>query len=128
MLTPEAVQALAHHPWRGNVRELENTIHRAVLLAHGNSIGAESIMLSGLKGGEVEAAGSIASKMGLVGRTVADVERDLILETLNHCLGNRTHAANILGISIRTLRNKLQQYRQEGLSVPMPGDGERATA
>jgi len=128
VLTPEAVQALAHHPWRGNVRELENTIHRAVLLAHGNSIGAESIMLSGLKGGEVEAAGSIASKMGLVGRTVADVERDLILETLNHCLGNRTHAANILGISIRTLRNKLQQYRQEGLSVPMPGDGERATA
>ena len=46
----------------------------------------------------------------LVGRTVADVERDLILETLKHCLGNRTHAANILGISIRTLRNKLNEY------------------
>ena len=45
---------------------------------------------------------------GLVGRTVGDVERDLILDTLDHCLGNRTHAANILGISIRTLRNKLQ--------------------
>jgi len=69
------------------------------------------------------AAGTVAS---LVGRTVADVERDLILETLNHCLGNRTHAANILGISIRTLRNKLQQYRQEGVAVPMPGEPDRA--
>ena len=49
----------------------------------------------------------------LVGRTVADVERDLILETLKHCLGNRTHAANILGISIRTLRNKLNEYAAE---------------
>jgi hypothetical protein len=60
-----------------------------------------------------------------VGRTVADVERDLILDTLHHCLGNRTHAANILGISIRTLRNKLRQYTSEGFPVPMPGEGER---
>ncbi len=59
---------------------------------------------------------------GLVGRTVADVERDLILETLDHCLGNRTHAANILGISIRTLRNKLKQYHDEGVRVPLPGE------
>ena len=51
---------------------------------------------------------------GLVGRTVADVERDLILDTLDHCLGNRTHAANILGISIRTLRNKLREYSAVG--------------
>jgi len=46
----------------------------------------------------------------MVGRTVASVEKELILKTLDHCLGNRTHAANILGISIRTLRNKLKQY------------------
>lgn len=51
----------------------------------------------------------------LVGRTVADVERELIVHTLNHCLGNRTQAANILGISIRTLRNKLNQYADEAL-------------
>ena len=56
----------------------------------------------------------------LVGRTVADVERDLILETLKHCLGNRTHAANILGISIRTLRNKLNEYSADGVPVPPP--------
>ena len=60
---------------------------------------------------------------GLVGRTVAEVERDLIIDTLQHCLGNRTHAANILGISIRTLRNKLKQYNEEGMAVPMPGEG-----
>ena len=58
---------------------------------------------------------------GLVGRTVADVERDLILETLDHCLGNRTHAAKILGISIRTLRNKLNEYGMAGIPVPEPG-------
>jgi DNA-binding NtrC family response regulator len=57
----------------------------------------------------------------LVGRTVSEVERDLILETLKHCLGNRTHAANLLGISIRTLRNKLNEYTAAGLSVPPPG-------
>jgi DNA-binding NtrC family response regulator len=59
----------------------------------------------------------------LVGKTVATVERELIIDTLQHCLGNRTHAANILGISIRTLRNKLKQYSEEGVMVP-PSHGE----
>jgi DNA-binding NtrC family response regulator len=66
-----------------------------------------------------------AGTSGLVGKTVAEVERDLILDTLSHCFGNRTHAANILGISIRTLRNKLKQYNEEGFPVPQPGDGAR---
>jgi DNA-binding NtrC family response regulator len=57
----------------------------------------------------------------LVGRTLAEVERDLILATLRHCLGNRTRAAEILRISIRTLRNKLNQYAGNGLAVPPPG-------
>jgi DNA-binding NtrC family response regulator len=57
----------------------------------------------------------------LVGRTIADVERHLILDTLASCLGNRTHAARILGISIRTLRNKLNEYMQAGIAVPEPG-------
>ena len=121
---------LSRHHWRGNVRELENTIHRAVLLARGDEIGPEAIMLTAPRPGTdpAAAATSIVGKAGLVGRTVADVERDLILDTLQHCLGNRTHAANILGISIRTLRNKLQQYRQEGASVPPAGENERAMA
>ncbi|MCB2101150.1 MAG: helix-turn-helix domain-containing protein, partial [Rhodobacterales bacterium] len=66
-----------------------------------------------------------AGTAAMVGRTVAEVERDLIIDTLSHCLGNRTHAANILGISIRTLRNKLKQYAEDGVAVPLPGDGER---
>jgi DNA-binding NtrC family response regulator len=65
---------------------------------------------------------SIANR--IVGRTVADVERDLILETLKRCLGNRTRAANILGISVRTLRNKLAVYAADGVRVPPPNSGE----
>jgi two-component system, response regulator FlrC len=124
---------LLGHPWRGNVRELENTIHRAVLLAQGPEISPEAIRLP--DGTHVGAApvlqpqvhsavvNAAAVTRGLVGRTVSDVERDLILDTLDHCLGNRTHAANILGISIRTLRNKLREYSDAG--VPVPGHGEQ---
>ncbi|WP_417827940.1 sigma-54-dependent transcriptional regulator [Thalassospira sp.] len=206
-ISPLAIQRLLSHHWRGNVRELENTMHRAVLIAGPDEIGPEAIMLSGSGNSEparaqpasapIEPAaavnpppaaparassayananaaygaassayqggitpssptpeapaetppqptampsddqspdnndtssdngnldgGSVTS--ALVGRTVADVERDLIIDTLKHCFGNRTHAANILGISIRTLRNKLRQYTDEGLAVPAPGNG-----
>jgi len=115
---------LRRHAWRGNVRELENTMHRAILLSPGGEIGLDAVMLSTGKPGDAKGDGTLARGV-LVGRTVADVERDLIIETLQHCLGNRTHAATILGISIRTLRNKLQQYRQEGVPVPPPHEIER---
>jgi DNA-binding NtrC family response regulator len=59
----------------------------------------------------------------LVGHTVADIERELILETLRRCQGNRTHAANILGISVRTLRNKLHEYAGSGVEIPPPHHG-----
>jgi DNA-binding NtrC family response regulator len=139
-ITQLGKQMLAGHHWRGNVRELENTIHRAVLLSGGGIIDGEAILLTGGRLGAdpattAAARPATASGQGpgtapvgtLVGRTVADVERDLILETLNHCLGNRTHAAGILGISIRTLRNKLQQYRQEGVPISV-GEPEHARA
>ncbi len=133
-IAPQTERLLASHPWRGNVRELENTIHRAVLLATGDDIQPEAIRLpdgtqvgpgrSGDLPAPVQAAvdNAVAVTRGLVGRTVADVERDLILDTLDHCLGNRTHAANILGISIRTLRNKLREYSQAGLAIPNHGE------
>lgn len=57
----------------------------------------------------------------LIGRTVFDVEHDLILDMLDYCLGNRPHAANILGISVRTLRHKLRDYAQADLDMAQPG-------
>ena len=61
-----------------------------------------------------------AAARAFVGQTVAQVEQQLIIDTLGHCFGNRTHAANILGISIRTLRNKLKEYSEAGVAVPAP--------
>jgi len=132
-ISAEAQRALSLHRWPGNVRELENTIHRAVLLATGEEIGIDGILtpegtrLDEARGPSAVVHAAMAAEQvtrSLVGRTVADVERDLILETLKHCLGNRTHASNILGISIRTLRNKLNEYAAEGVPIPAPGGGE----
>ena len=143
-LAADTLAALKKAPWRGNVRELENAMHRAVLLALGDKIEIDAVRLpdgtalSELVGGEAgPAPGSAASASAdgaapaaaggsLVGRALADVERDLIIDTLKHCLGNRTHAANILGISIRTLRNKLKQYTDEGVAVPAANESSRA--
>jgi two-component system, response regulator FlrC len=132
-LSSSATKALGRYSWQGNVRELENTIHRAILLASGEEITEEAIRLpDGTRVDEVHVspADSAISQVAMaaenaartfVGSTVAEVERDLILNTLDHCLGNRTHAAKILGISIRTLRNKLNQYGDDGVDVPQPG-------
>jgi two-component system, response regulator FlrC len=135
-ISSQTERLLLSHAWRGNVRELENTIHRAVLLAQGPDIAPEAIRLPDgtqvgpasvpvMQNTSVQSAvvSAAAVTRSLVGRTVSDVERDLILDTLDHCLGNRTHAANILGISIRTLRNKLREYSDSGLSIP--GHGEQ---
>ena len=112
-LSPKALERLMGYHWPGNVRELENTMHRAVLLASGKMIDDEAIILS--EESEQAAPGIAAgikemAMQSFVGRSLDEVERELILGTLSHCLGNRTHAANILGISIRTLRNKLKEY------------------
>lgn len=117
-ITPDALKSLKTHAWPGNVRELENTIHRGVLLSEDGVMGLDAIQMQTSKR---DADGN--GEINLVGRTVADVEKDLIIETLDHCLGNRTHAAKILGISIRTLRNKLRQYSDDGIAVPMPNEG-----
>jgi len=133
VLSTEARAQLIANRWPGNVRELENAMHRAVLIAASEAIGPDAIIApDGARLEEQRAAPAVAHATfaaeavtrALVGRTVADVERDLILETLKHCLGNRTHAANILGISIRTLRNKLNEYAGDGMPIPPPGNGE----
>jgi DNA-binding NtrC family response regulator len=137
-LSADAKRELISAPWPGNVRELENTLHRAVLLANGPDIGVEAIRApdgarfaapsAGLDTAARAAETAEAVTRALVGRTVAEVERDLILDTLDHCLGNRTHAARILGISIRTLRNKLNEYSDAGIDVPEPGTARTAYA
>ena len=110
--------------WRGNVRELENAIHRAVLLAEGDEITDAAIELGPQRTTQLPTHAARADGVaGLVGRRMEDVERDLILETLGHTLGNRTHAATILGISIRALRNKLRDYAAQGVAVPRPPGG-----
>ena len=118
-LAKSAEEKLLNYLWPGNVRELENTIHRAVLMSTGDEITADSIILndpdSVINKPEV---GEEMSGAEFVGRTVANMERCLIIDTLKHTMGNRSVAANILGISIRTLRNKLKQYEEEGVSIP----------
>jgi DNA-binding NtrC family response regulator len=133
-LSPTAHDVVIGHAWRGNVRELENAMHRAVLLSPSIEIGPDAIrMPDGLRIGDstgetarAAAHAASAATRNLVGRTVSEVEQDLILETLQHCLGNRTHAAQILGISIRTLRNKLRLYIDQGVAVPPAPNSQAA--
>ena len=127
-ISKEAQDKLTSYAWRGNIRELENTMHRAILMASEKEIEAEAIFLQdeSFAGGTSGSASSAVSEAientegveGLIGKTISEVERDMILNTLDHCLGNRTHAAKILGISIRTLRNKINQYKDDGEDVP----------
>lgn len=117
-------------------------MHRAVLISVGDDLEADAVQLEdrfGEDSSRVSAKVPASSSAGkreneekiqnpgavetLIGRTIADVERDMILNTLDHCLGNRTHAAGILGISIRTLRNKLNQYKDEGANIPAAAAG-----
>ena len=141
-ISKAAQEKLKNYSWRGNIRELENTMHRAILMATENEIEADAVFLQetsfsqGSSSGDEQAqapnptgVSSAASSTvqnpdavgTLIGKTISAVEQDMIINTLDHCLGNRTHAAKILGISIRTLRNKLNQYKEEGRDIPQAG-------
>jgi DNA-binding NtrC family response regulator len=143
-LAPETEAKVRAYHWRGNIRELENTMHRAILMSMEDLLEPDAVHLSdsmagtssgggavnapdpagvGSAGAKAPAVQNTGAVENLIGRTIADVERTMILNTLDHCLGNRTHAANILGISIRTLRNKLNQYRDEGVDIPEAAGG-----
>ncbi|MCQ2913885.1 MAG: sigma-54 dependent transcriptional regulator [Alphaproteobacteria bacterium] len=118
-LSLEAKTKLENYSWPGNVRELENTVQRAVILSITPQIMPEDIILSEAEEGTTtNIQENNEGVSNLVGRTVAEVEQDLILDTLKSTYGNRTHAATILGISIRTLRNKLNQYSAHGVDIP----------
>ncbi len=104
-IAKDAVTLLARHDWKGNIRELENVIERAVLLGNGNVISATHLFLNE---SEIKSNPRIHIKAGL---SVKEMEKELIVQTLKEVNNNRTHAADLLGISIRTLRNKLIEYQ-----------------
>jgi DNA-binding NtrC family response regulator len=103
-----AMDRLLRHSWPGNIRELENTIERAVLMGTGTEIAPQDLIL----GCEQVTAGSAQSAHVCAGVTVRDMERKLIMTTLQAVNESRSQAAEMLGISIRTLRNKLKEYRE----------------
>lgn len=156
-ISPEAEEKLRTCYWKGNVRELENTVHRAILMMSDATMRPEHIVISAMSKGRTPQAAALEAEMAetpapapiaeapkapfnpnvgaagayaaagsgyegakitkpanpMIGRSVQEVEKELILSTLDYCGGNRTHAANILGISIRTLRNKLKEYGED---------------
>jgi len=105
----DAIKRLLSWGWPGNVRELENVIERAVLLSKGSSITDAELE-------SIHLMDENRPKSLQPGMTVSEVEKLLILRTLEFTSQNRTQAARMLGISIRTLRNKLQEYREGGIS------------
>ena len=107
-LTKEALLLLAQTPWKGNVRELENKIERATLICKNDLIDAEDLIIK-TRGREKEIGLHTGSPMG----SLKEMEQKAIFHTLDRTDGNRTHAAEILGITVRTLRNKLNEYREK---------------
>ncbi len=104
----EAIEFIKTHLWRGNIREMENTIERAVLLSQGKTIGLENLLPD--HDARATKQDVIAEKANNM--TLRDMEKGLICRTLDDVNGNRTKAAKLLGISVRTLRNKLKEFRQ----------------
>ena len=109
-ISREAMGEINSRVWKGNIRELQNTIERAVLMCQGEKIKLEDLILEDAE--EMGAGGE-----GLQTTTIEEMERRLIVKTLDETRGNRTHAARSLGISIRTLRNKLKEYKDKNFAA-----------
>lgn len=116
-ISPDCMAALMAHSWPGNVRELQNAIERAVILGgDGEELGRDHLAFTG-RAAETAAPSGTAAPVALPAPNsngtilpLAEVEKQHILAALQQYAGNRTHAAKQLGISIRTLRNKLHEY------------------
>jgi DNA-binding NtrC family response regulator len=106
------MKILQQRDWPGNVRELEHTIERAVVLSRGEKIKPELLKLEGMS--DPAERGEIIE----TGITLDEMEQRLILKTLEREEGNKTKTAKVLGISVRTLRNKLNRYQKEKKSSP----------
>jgi DNA-binding NtrC family response regulator len=111
-LSDEARRLISSQKWPGNVRELQNTMERAVLLASSDSITPEALMFEDqISGGESQGGAATAEVLTGPLPTLRELERKAIDLALEETSGNRTHAAKMLGISVRTLRNKLNEYK-----------------
>ena len=113
-ISEAAMKQLTSGNWKGNIRELENTIERAVLIGNGAEVKPEHLILDTV-GSENQSPAALSMKAGV---TVREMEKQLINKTLEEVNDNRTRAAELLGISIRTLRNKLREYKEELESSP----------
>ena len=131
-LSPESIDLISRHDWPGNVRELENAIQRGTAVSLSGTITPRDLLLTDepAVAQAKQTATSVPEPAGLdlkPGLSVSEMERKLIELTLAQTGGNRTRAAQLLGISLRTLRNKLREYRQAepagtmGLAVFVPG-------
>lgn len=121
-ISEEAIEKLKAYEFNGNLRELEGVLEKAVACAHDSVIRANDIFVGGTMVNLSQGAGAHSADWEAVarwapGRTLDEIERAVILRALNHNNGNRTHTARELGISIRTLRNKLNIYRKAGIDV-----------
>jgi DNA-binding NtrC family response regulator len=111
ILPDNVIEYLKKYTWPGNVRELENAIYRAILLSSGDYITIESLNLTPDKDETLSTNTNLVA--GLVGRTIESVEKEFIVSTIHHCLGNHQQAANILGISLQKLKNKIKSYEND---------------
>jgi transcriptional regulator with PAS, ATPase and Fis domain len=119
-IAPDVLDAFERHSWPGNVRELRNVLERAVIVAGEGTIEIKHVpaFLQGRAAMAAAAGASMApaaaddpeSVRFSIGTTVGDAEKGLILRTLEHTHNNKTRAAEILGISLKTLHNKLKEY------------------
>jgi DNA-binding NtrC family response regulator len=116
-LTSGSESQLKHYGWPGNIRELQNTIQRAILLSRNNEITVDDLNIYAPD--SLDGLNTWTNHLP-VGNPLRDVETQFILATLKHHDGNRTHAAKTLGISLRTLRNKINEFHSEGLEVIGP--------